>query len=240
MSSYEARLRRKADITRRVAEAQSDASYCRVIGCTGRTPAATGKGLSQRACRPHEDHYGRHGSYIQRSYTSKEIAPHRRTALMWLEAHSGDPVVTRGVCAVEALYTGAGASVKAGNLSGLVPAERARAAWARLRDAKVSHMAVLAVWLAIEATIAADPSADTRLEFKRVQAAKVLHRMASGTHRRWEREQHDGSVIVTEYHKYPPSRGRVLRHIGQQVERIAELVAVLFLAAPHRNSQASR
>ncbi len=89
--------------------------------------------------------------------------------------------------------------------------------------------AVIAAWLSVVATIAADPSADTRNEFRHVQAAKVLHRMASGTHRRWERERPDGRVEVTEFHKYPASRGRVLRHIGEQLERVAELVTVRFM-----------
>lgn len=232
MPTPETRTRRKADIRQRLAHAPDVPGYCRIVGCTERTPAATGKGLSRRACRHHEDHYGRHGSYTHRTYSGAVIAPHRRAALAWLDAHQSDPVVSRGVLAVETLYAAAGASVKAGNLPGLAPAERARAAWARLRDAKVNPRAILAAWLAVAATIAADPSADTRSEFMRVQAAKVLHRLASGTHRRWESERPDGRVEVTEYHKYPASRGRVLRHIGEQLERIAELVAVRFLATP--------
>lgn len=228
MLSPETRTRRKADIRQRLAHGPDVPGYCRIVGCTEQTPAATGKGLSRRACRRHEDHYGRHGSYTHRTYSGATLAPHRRAALAWLEAHQSDPVVTRGARAVEALYATGGPSVKAGNLPGLSPAERARAAWARMRDAKVTPQAVLAVWLSVVATIAADPSADTRSEFRRVQAAKVLHRMSSGTHRRWEREQADGRVEVTEYHKYPASRGRVLRHIGEQLERITEHVAVSF------------
>lgn len=229
MLTQETRRRRKANIRQRLTHGPDAPGYCRIVGCTELTPAATGKGLSRRACRRHEDHYGRHGSYTHRTYSGAVIAPHRRAALAWLEAHKADPVVTRGVLAVEALYAAAGPSVNAGNLPGLPPAERARAAWARLRSAKVNPRAALAAWLAVVATIAADPSADTRSEFSRVQAAKVLHRMSSGTHRRWEREQPGGRVEVTEYHKYPASRGRVLRHIGEQLERAAELVAVQFM-----------
>lgn len=229
MSHHQARQRRKADLSQRLASGRSEASYCRVVGCTRATPAAIGKGLARRACRPHEDHHGRHGSYVQGTYPATTLAPHRSAALAWLQAHQSDPAVTRGAQAVQAVYAAAGQAVGATNLAGLPPAERSRAAWARLRVAKVSPVAVLAVWLAIEATIAADPSADTRAEFKRVQAAKVLHRMASGTHRKWERQRADGSIQVTELHKYPASRGRVLRHIGEQLERVAELVAVAFL-----------
>lgn len=236
MTSYETRRRRKTDLSQRIADGRDDAGYCRFAGCGRRTPAAIGTGLSSRACRRHEDHYGRHGSYVQHSYPGKAIAPHRRAALAWLKAYSEEPAVIRGIRAVQAVYAGAGPSVKAGNLAGMQPAERARVAWARLRDASVPPAAVLAVWLAIEATVAADVSADTRIEFRRVQAAKVLHRMASGTHRRWERERADGRVEVTEYHKYPASRGRVLRHLGEQLERVAELVAVAYFAE-HGNGE---
>jgi hypothetical protein len=46
----------------------------------------------------------------------------------------------------------------------------------------------------------------------------------SESHRRWEVPRTDGGVLVTELHKFPMSRGRVLRHIGQQIERVAELL----------------
>ena len=79
--------------------------------------------------------------------------------------------------------------------------------------------------------MANDPQAERKTEYKRVQAAKLIHRMASGTHKRWERKLPDGTPIVEEMHKYPASRGRVLRHIGKQLERVAEIIIPTFLAA---------
>ncbi|MER8684101.1 hypothetical protein [Mesorhizobium sp. M1405] len=38
----------------------------------------------------------------------------------------------------------------------------------------------------MEIAIAADPQADRKPEYNRVQAAKLVHKMASGTYRRWE------------------------------------------------------
>jgi hypothetical protein len=64
-----------------------------------------------------------------------------------------------------------------------------------------------------------DPQADSKREFRHVQAAKLVHRMASGTHKRWGE-----GANVTELHVYPRSRGRVLRHIGQAVEEACELL----------------
>lgn len=89
----------------------------------------------------------------------------------------------------------------------------------------------LSVWLAVEMRLADDPQAEWRPEFKRVQAAKLVHRMAIGTHRRREQERPDGRVRVIEMHKYPASRGRVLRHIGEALERAAELLVAHRLPA---------
>jgi hypothetical protein len=73
--------------------------------------------------------------------------------------------------------------------------------------------------------IANDPQPVRTAEFKCVQAAKIVHRMASGSHRRWERElQHPTDPFrkiqhVEELHVYPQSRGRVLRYMGGDLEK---------------------
>jgi hypothetical protein len=78
--------------------------------------------------------------------------------------------------------------------------------------------------IAVEMIVRDDPQAVSTTEYKRVQAAKIIHRIVSGSHRRWEVPRADGRVLVTELHKFPISRGRVLRHVGEQIERIAELL----------------
>lgn len=114
----------------------------------------------------------------------------------------------------------------------MVSEQRAKALWARLRKAEIDPRRVVAAWLAVEMIVADDPQPVSTAEFKRVQAAKIVHRMASGTHKRWEREQPDPSwsglrtiTVVEEKHWYPRSRGRVLRHVGTDVEQAVELLA---------------
>lgn len=68
-----------------------------------------------------------------------------------------------------------------------------------------------------------DKQSELKKNFKLVQAAKLVHRMASGSHKRWERESKDGKIHVEVLHKYPRSRGRVLIHLGQQLENVSEL-----------------
>jgi len=175
-------------------------------------------------CRRHEDHHERHGSYVKRSYTAGELGPYRKTAQKWLQAHEAERSVQLAIRAVEGLYRRAGPFVEAFRLRGMSPKDRARAAWARLREAKVDPLGPVIAWLAVELIVQADPQAERKVEFKRVQAAKLVHRMASGSHKRWERERPDRRSVVEELHKYPHSRGQVLRHLGEQIERAAELI----------------
>ena len=221
---WDKRKRRNSDVMERAAREDSMYSYCRIFGCGKMTTAGAGKGLDRMYCRKHADHYERHGSYTKGSYTATQLEPYRRTARAWLRAHKGDREVQLAIRAVEGLYRRAGPHVEAFRLRGLSPKERARAAWARLREAQVDPIRPLEVWLAIEAIIRDDPQADQHIEFKRVQAAKVVHRMASGSHKRWQRQGPGAKVVVQELHKYPHSRGQVLRHMGEQLEKAAELV----------------
>lgn len=211
---------RKADVKSRAGEPSHMFSRCRVIGCDTPARAGTDDGLDTRFCRQHADHYSRHGSPYKRSYTAKELAPYRKAAMAWLEANVEDQWVRNAVDRVESLYRAAGPHLEAFRLRGLSPEGRARAAWARLRKEKVDPHRVVAIWLAVEMAIAADPQADRKPEYKRVQAAKLVHRLASGTHKRWE----SGPGGVQELHVYPRSRGRVLRHIGSDIEEATALL----------------
>ncbi len=129
-------------------------------------------------------------------------------------------MVRNAVGRVRTLYEAAGPHVEAFRLRGLSPEERARAAWARLRKAKIDPQKVVVAWLTIELAIAGDPQPDSKREFKRVQAAKLIHRLASGTHKRWE----NGPGGAQELHVYPRSRGRVLRHIGKDIDGATALL----------------
>jgi hypothetical protein len=69
-----------------------------------------------------------------------------------------------------------------------------------------------------------------------VQVAKVGHRLASGSNKRWETPvarplPGQPKVRVTELHVYPHSRGRVLRHIGESIEEAVELAVEHHLVA---------
>lgn len=213
---------RTTDLIRRVKKPDSMHSYCRIIGCPHTATAGTEAGLNRLYCRKHEDHFERHGSYTKSSYRLKDIQPRRKLALKWLKAHANLPQIRHATATVERLYRQAGPKIEAFRLRGLKPQERAWVAWARLREAKVDPIRPLAAWLAIALTIHQDAQPELKKEYQRVQAAKLVHRMASGSHKQWEQTRSDESSVIVKVHRYPHSRGRVLRHLGGQLEKVAD------------------
>lgn len=227
---HDKRQQRREDVAARIENSDPMYRHCRIFGCGQPTTAAASTGLNHLYCRRHEDHYERHGSYTKRSYRAAELKPHREAARDWFLAHQGAPEVVLAVKAVEGLYQSAGGRVDAFRLRGRSPADRARAVWALLRETGVSPVEPVLAWLAIERMVQADPQRENREEFKRVQAAKLLHRMAGGTHKRWERVRPGGKTATEELHVYPHSRGRVLRHIGDQLEAVVGIAGRAMLA----------
>lgn len=221
IARWKRRAARKAEVKGRAQEPSHMFKMCRVVGCKNTARAGTGDGLDTRFCRSHADQYARHGSPYRSSFKACEINPYRRAAVEWLVANEGNKLVVNALQRVRGLYDRAGPHVEAFRLRGMSPGDRAKAAWARLRQHGVDPRLVVAAWLAIEAKTAADPQSETKSEFKRVQAAKIVHRLASGSHKGWRQ----GGGKTTELHVYPASRGNVLRHLGEDIESAAELVA---------------
>lgn len=220
------RQRRKLDVRRRVANPKDAYDKCRMLGCGRPTTAISRKGLNRLYCRRHEDHFERHGSYVKRSYGAGELRPLRANALRWLRANRDAPAVCEAVAAVQRLFASAGAAVEAFRLAGKPPAERARALWAQLREREIDPMLVVAAWLAVDQKLRDDPQVDRHEEYRHVQVAKLVHRLAGGTHKRWEEERANGTIKVTELHKHPASRGRVLRLVGEAVGRACGRVSL--------------
>ena len=228
--NWASRQRRKDVVKIRAAVPDAYHPNCRVYGCGNPSRAGSQDGLDQRFCRRHADHKSRHGSAYKGSYSAAEINPYRRAAIDWLIANPNDRWATNAVQRVETLYANAGPFIEAFRLRGQPPRVRATNMWARLRRHEVDPRIIVAAWLAVEMVIADDRRAVSTTEFKRVQAAKVAHRLASGTHKQWQ--QRTG---VVELHKYPASRGNVLRHIGADLEEVVGLLVEHQLAAIRRS-----
>lgn len=216
------RKARSQQIQDRLGSVESRNAVCIVLGCDRPTRASAAEGFDQRFCRHHAEHFSVHGSPYRRSYTAAELRPARKASSAWFKANKRSQGVLAALERIRILYRSAGPHVPAFRLKGMSPKERARKAWARLRDAQVAPEKVLLAWLSVNEAIRTDTNADTKPEFRRVQAAKLVHRLASGTHKRWERERADGSKHVERLDVYPRSRGRVLRVLGEDIERAME------------------
>jgi hypothetical protein len=233
VSSSQQRQRRLANLRQRLANPQDAYEQCRAYPCTNATTADSGEGLNRLYCRKHIEFYRRHGSYVKASYRAGELRPYRLRAVAILQTHQHTLEVRSAIAETQRLYRASGAPVEAFRLRGMSPAERARAVWAQLRRRGIDPLEVVAVWLAIDMRLRDDPQPDRHEEYRQVQAAKLLHRMAGGTHKRWERESANGRIEVTELHKHPVSRGRVLRVLGRQVAKVGEpLSSGQFAAEP--------
>lgn len=217
MTGANQRQQRLARLRARIAGPQDAYERCRIYPCTNGTTADRGEGLNRLYCRKHIEFYRRHGSYVKRSYGAGELRPYRERALAWLQVHQDEPDVLRATQCVRRLYRTSGAPIEAFRLAGKKPSERARAVWAQLRTRNTDPRELLAAWLAVDMRLKDDPQPDRHKEYRHVQVAKLVHRMAGGTHKRWEREHADGRIVVTQLHKHPVSRGQVLRIIGREL-----------------------
>jgi hypothetical protein len=122
----------------------------------------------------------------------------------------------------------AGAVVPPRNLRGLSAEDKAKSIWARLRDRKVDAIVVLGAIAGVALCHDADPQKG-KVEYRRVQIAKVLNRIAGGEVKRWPTHYTAPGLSKEKVLRwFPASEGLVLRVLGKRAEDIAE-----FLLADH-------
>lgn len=212
MMNPTAHNKRRIEIQQRVSGA-TGYPLCIVGNCTQPTMAHQRSGLNRNYCRRHVDHYKRHGSYAKPSYSAAQLNPYRKSALTWLQERADEPFVIEAADRVGTAYWRAGRPVEAFRLAGMSPKDREKAIWARLSQRKIDPLQVLAIWLGVSLCHRADFQPERKITYRTVQAGKVIHRLAGGTHKRWESPMGE-EFQATELHKYPSSRGAILRHVG--------------------------
>lgn len=160
------------------------------------------------------------------------MRPYLKAGLRLIEQNRDELFVKAALAGIEGLMRSAGKATIAPRLKGLSPGERARVALARLREAGIKSERLLATVLAVHALIEDAPEHVHRIRDWRIVAiAKAAHRLASGHHVRYEAaDEETGKVYRSDYHAYPRSSGRVLRHLGELLEREAEHVIDRHLA----------
>ena len=219
--SPQGKRRRGTNLASRLNDGANRFPKCTIIGC-GKATA----GLAIALCRKHLLHRQRHGSPICPSPRATVLKPYMRAANAYIRAHHYDPYIKSAESGLNDLLRSAGQIVPATRLKGLPPADRARIALARLREAAIKPERLLAITVAVHALIKHDPAKTHRIkEWRIVAIAKAAHRLASGDHRVWEARDDSGRVVErTEMHTFPRSSGRVLRYLGEAIEKECEWV----------------
>lgn len=200
--------------------------------CGRPTMQAEGKGLAAFHCRRHVEHQARHGSHWHGTYSAAELKPYLAAATSYLRPRVNvDKFISAARAAIAGALEQAGPTEIATRLKGMSAHKRAKIALARLRVAGIKPDRIVAIVLAVTALIEEDPKSHRIKEFRTVQIAKAIHRLASGYHRVWELEHHDGRTRRIVLNAYPRSSGPVLRLIGRMLEQPCEWVVEKHLAA---------
>jgi hypothetical protein len=203
---------------------QSDLwAVCSIPGCK-RPNQAEGK-FSAGACRYHIQHKARHGSHWYGTYRASDLKPYIQSARKWVNANSSHGEVVIARLWLRGLLEGAGRVELAHRIKGQSATRRAKFAFARLREAGIEPDRILSIYLAVCALIEDDRGSHRVEEFRVVQVAKAVHRLASGSHQRWDFPLANGTTAPLAMHTYPKSSGIVLRIIGRQIEECCRSVA---------------
>lgn len=187
-------------------------TVCTLPGCRNPNQISSGEGHSRRYCSFHVEHHRRHGSYWYKSIPAGSLKPYIKSASEWLYRQLTGSETMDALLAVEALLSRAGEAVSAYSLSGKSAAEKAGIAFARLRDCKVDPRIILERSLAVAAFCKSQGIDNRQKEYRHVQMAKAVHRLASGTHKTTS-----GFALKP---KFPRSEGNVLRHMGQALDDV--------------------
>lgn len=200
--------------------------------CGRPTARAARQGLNAFTCRYHQQFKQRHGSHWCRSPSAETLRPYIAAAGALLKSKAGDPFIVSALTSLSLTMASAGPVEIATRLRGLPPAQRAKIALARLQNAGIPPARLIAICLAVHALFEDAPEQVHRTrEYRIVAIAKAAHRLASGTHKSWSVPQPDGSEKHIQMHAYPRSSGRVLRYLGEMIEKECEWVIDRHLAA---------
>jgi hypothetical protein len=199
---------------------------CLIPGCSRLAEKSEGRGLAQYYCRYHIQLKSRHGSYWHATYRASDLRPYIRCAERWIKEHGDSPIYRGAYWQLEHILAGATRTEPAMRLRGRSAAYRAGIALGRLRAANISTRRLICIYLAVTALIEDDFGSHRTREFRIVQAAKAVHRLASGTHRKWDVwDPYSEDIRHTELHAYPRSSGHVLRKIVDTLEKACDELA---------------
>ena len=156
--------------------------------CGRLSMVAAGVGFDMNLCEYHREKVARHGHPEVPSIQGTELRPYLVTAKSRIKAELSlrqyPPPIRphRDQCP----YADCGQSPRADEIKHWSAEQKATAAFARLREAEVGAERILAAHMGIVAILADDTWAPREVDYKLTQTGKAVHRLASGTHRRYQ------------------------------------------------------
>lgn len=194
---------------------------CSLPGCGQPVAELKGQALG-RLCRPHLERLRRHGCAWLGTYKASDLNAYRRAAWDWLSENKGSLGVRLTIGVVEGLAA-RGSQQPIRQLVRQNAESKSAAIWGRFAeldtDPKIIAAAILAVWLRVADDHSAG-HAPSGAEYRDVQTAKLLLRLAGGSVRRWPPRREGGQPIVLK--SFVSSEGRVLRVLGRSAAEVAQ------------------
>lgn len=177
-------------------------------------------------CRKHLLFRQRHGSPICASPAAWVLKPFILSAEKSIRTSRDDAFIHAALNDLRCLMDAAGPVILSSRLKGLSAKQRADVVLARLRERSIAPNRLLALVLSVHALMRDRPELCHRIkEWRIVAVAKAAHRLAGGDHKVWELRENSGRLLGrTELHTYPRSAGRVLRFLGEAIEKPCEWV----------------
>lgn len=225
--------------------AQGEVHRCCQSFCPNLSMRSAGTGFSLELCERHTERLARHGHPSIGSIPGPMLRPYVDTARRWIASEQalGNVRVQAARTAIWGLMQTAGNAPSALDSKWWSAEDKAKAAWARLREQGVAPERILGSHLGMVALLSDDFWLPRSREYMFVQSSKAIWRLASGTHREWEIALPvplaDGGaeapITKASLHVYPRPQGRPLRIIGQSLDEscgsLAEERAPAIIAA---------
>jgi hypothetical protein len=202
---------------------------------------SAGSGFGMFLCEYHQARLAKHGHAEVPNVLGPTLKPYRETAQRWINAE-----LAQGNVRIQGARTAIwGIMQTSGNVPAAMDTKRwsaeakAKAAWARLREAPIDPSRILASHTAMVTLLADDTWAPRSHEYVLVQSAKAIHRLASGTHRDYaialpvslsslhgtDGEGAEPPIRKASLHVYPRSQGQVLRVMGTTLDEVCGSLA---------------
>jgi hypothetical protein len=216
---------------------QGETFRCPIPFCGRLSMRSSGTGFGMALCEYHQTRLARNGHAEVPSIPGPMLRPYVETSRRWIKAEAahGNVRVKSGLFAIWSLMETAGRAPPAMDIAQWPPEQKAKACFARLREASITSERIMSSHMGITALLSDDTWAPRSTDYAQTQTAKAIWRLASGTHREYEialpipaaalGEGEDAPITKASLHRYPRPRGQALRIVGRALDEACGAIA---------------